>query len=66
MSEIRVHVLEKRLNDGLVAFEKHPLADPLRRDEARALQCGQVRRHGGLRQPATRVDLAGAHAVIER
>ena len=66
MSKTCVHVLEKRLNNGLVAFEKHPLADPLRRDEAGALQCGQMRRHSGLRQPATRVDLAGAYAVIER
>ncbi len=61
-----VHVLEKRLNDGLVAFEKHPLTDPFRRDESRALQGGEVRRHRGLRQAAARVDLAGAHAVVER
>jgi hypothetical protein len=65
-SERGVHVFEERLNDGLVAFEKHPLTDPLRRDEPRALQGGEVRRHGGLRQAAARVDLARAHAVVER
>lgn len=65
-SEPGVHVLEKRLNDGLIAFEKHPLTDPLRRDKPRALQGREVRRHRGLRQAATRVDLAGAHAVFER
>src|SRR5579872_918243 len=65
-SELAVHVLEKGLNDCLVAFEKHPLTDPLRRNETGALQRGKVRRHGGLRQAAVRVDLARAHAVIER
>ena len=65
-SELGVHVLEKGLNDGLVAFEKHPLPNPLRRNETGALQRGEVRRHGGLRQAAVRVDLARAHAMIER
>src|ERR1700677_966201 len=65
-SEPGVHVLEKRLNDGLIAFEKHPLTYPPGRDEPRALQGGEVRRHGGLQQAAARVDLAGAHALIER
>lgn len=59
-------MFEERLDDGLVALEKDPLTDPLRRDEPRALQGREVRRHGGLREAAARVDLARAHAVIER
>ena len=63
-SEVCSHMLDKRLDDRLVALEKHPLTDPLRRHEAGALQSGQVRRHGRLRQSAACADLAGAHAVV--
>lgn len=56
--------LEKGLDRGFVALEEVPLADLAAADQTRALQGGQVRRDGRLRQPAALVDLPGAHAML--
>lgn len=56
--------LDKRLDHVFIAAEKVPLPGFLAADQACALQGGQVCRHGGLRQAAALVDLAGADAVL--
>ena len=51
---------------GFVATEEHPLPDLGGRDQAGALQHGQMRGHRRLGQSAAAVDVAGADAMLER
>lgn len=53
--------------DGVfIAFEEVPLADFPTGHQPGALEGGQMRRHGGLRQPGALVELPGADADGER
>ena len=65
----RLHVLiqlqQERGNHGFIATEEHPLPHLGGRNQPRALQHREVRRHGGLRQPAAPIDMARAHPVFE-
>ncbi|MNY04289.1 hypothetical protein D3C86_1369560 [compost metagenome] len=65
-SEFVIEPAQEGLDGLLVALEEVPLADPLAGHQAGALQGGQVRRHGGLRQAGAAVDHPGAHADLQR